>query len=529
MIRSQLARRSDLVAIITRTFAAAAIGLLSWSFWVAPARAQVGLVVHGELGGSVMLSNYQRHTLGFDNGFTGMLMPGLRLANAFDVELNVGALWFPTTDVPTTQGLGRVFLAGGGLRFEPMLGTVGRLVLSGHVNYAYTGNLSRLSFDGGLAFEFQAGDCVGIGPYARYTQVLASGPSDGSDAMMLSYGLSLSVGPGAAAPIDSDDDGIFDDHDLCIHEPAGPHADPHRLGCPLPDADHDGIDDARDVCPHDAAGPTPDPERLGCPLLDSDHDGVDDRDDLCPHEPAGQHPDRARRGCPASDADADGVYDAEDVCPTTAAGSHADPMRAGCPDGDDDSDGVLNALDQCRTEHAGFHPDPARAGCPMGDRDHDMIPDANDACPDQPGAPNSDPRHNGCPGLLVVHADSISIQQPVYFATGRDTILPRSRALMTAIVEALRLTPEIHRISIEGHTDDVGEAEANLELSTRRARSVMAWLVAHGIEASRLEAHGFGESRPIAEGTSRGAREENRRVAFRVVDPATSSGEGGSQ
>lgn len=482
-------------------------------------------MVHGEVGGSVMLSNYQRHTLGLDNGFTGMIRPGLRIADFFDIELQAGALWFPTTNVPTTQGLGRVFMAGGGIRFEPMLGDVGRLFIDGHASYAYTGELSRLAIDAGIGFEFQIGDYVGLGPYARYTHVFASGPTDGQDAMMLSYGLSLSIGPSRQpANVDSDGDGFFDGDDLCVHQPAGDHPDPQRHGCPMLDSDGDGIDDVRDICPRDPAGATPDPQRLGCPLLDRDHDGIDDRDDVCPEDPRGDHPDPVRAGCPMSDADQDGVFDANDACPTTPAGPTPDPERAGCPDGDDDSDGVLNAVDQCRTEHAGMHPDPARPGCPVADSDHDNIPDDVDACPDRAGAPSSNPRRNGCPGLLVVHADSIVIEQPVYFATGRETILARSNALMTAIAEAMRLTPEIHRISIEGHTDDVGADEANLELSTRRAQSVMAWLVAHGVDASRLEAHGFGESRPIAEGTSRGAREENRRVEFRVVDPASASG-----
>lgn len=467
-----------------------------------------------------MLSDHQRDVLGFDNGFTGMVRPALRFADLIDVELSVGALWFPTNDEPVSQGLGRIFLLGGGLRFEPRLGDVARLALDGHLNWAYTGELHRLAIDTGLILEFQAGNDVGIGPYVRYTHVLSDGPSDGQDAMMLSYGLSLSIGtsrPGSGS--DSDGDGFFDDVDVCIHEPPGDMPDPSRVGCPLEDGDGDGIEDDGDVCPREAAGPRPDAQRIGCPLLDSDDDGVADRLDLCPNDAASAHPDPARPGCPLADTDADGVFDDDDVCPTTSAGPTPDPTRMGCPDADDDSDGTLNASDLCRTEHAGFHPDPARLGCPLADGDHDMIPDDTDACPDQPGAPSSNARRHGCPGLIVMHFDSISIEQPVYFATGRETILPRSRRLLTAISEALRLTPAIRRISIEGHTDDVGDDADNLTLSASRAESVMAWLVAHGVDASRLEAHGFGESRPIAEGTSRGAREENRRVEFRVIDP----------
>ncbi len=494
---------------------------VAWASIAEPARAQVDFVVHGELGGAAMLSTHQRRDLGFDNGFTAMVRPAIRFADFFDLELNVGSLFMPTPNVQA-DNIGRVFLAGGGIRFEPRLGNIARLAIDGHVNYTLTGELSRVSLDTGLILEFQAGNDVGIGPYVRYTHVFPATTSEGPDAMMLSYGLSVSVGTQRAhvARLDTDGDGYFDDDDVCINEPAGNTPDREREGCPLADSDRDGVSDVDDVCPHDAAGSSPDPQRRGCPLLDSDRDGIEDRQDLCPNEARGAHPDAARLGCPAADTDGDGVYDLEDICPTTPAGPTPDPLRAGCPDADDDSDGVLNAVDECRTEHAGFHPDPAHIGCPLPDRDHDMIPDATDHCPDEPGAPSSNPLHNGCPGLVVLHIDSISIEQPVYFATGRDVILSRSHNLMLALTDAMQLTPEIRHISIEGHTDDVGTEEANMALSQRRAASVMAYLVAHGIEASRLEAHGFGESRPMASGTSREAREENRRVEFRVTDPA---------
>ena len=492
----------------------------------AAASAQVSAVLSGEAGGTTMLSLHQRDTLGLDNGITGSVRPGLRFADFFRVELSVGGLWFPSD-----AGNASIFLLGGGLRLEPMLGTVGRLFIDGHAHYAYTGDLSRISVDGGIGFEFQAGDHASIGPYARYTHVFTSGPNDGSDAMMISYGLSVSIGASRrVAPPDQDGDGVADVDDVCVDVAAGPAPDPQRAGCPLIDTDRDGVSDATDVCPNDAAGRTPDPERAGCPLLDTDGDHVSDRLDLCPNEPRGERPDPAREGCPLSDTDGDGIYDASDVCPTTVIGANPDPNRLGCPDGDDDDDGVRNALDQCPTEHehATLHPDPDRPGCPLADRDHDSVPDASDACPDQAGAPNRVARRHGCPGILVVYTDHIAIEEPVYFATGRDRILPRSRRVLTALAEALRLTPGIRRLSIVGHTDDVGTAEANRDLAERRAASVMRWLIEHEVDAARLEAHGLGEADPSREGTSADAREENRRVEFRIIGSAPVIVVGGS-
>lgn len=68
------------------------------------------------------------------------------------------------------------------------------------------------------------------------------------------------------------------------------------------------------------------------------------------------------------------------------------------------------------------------------------------------------------------------------------------------------------RITVEGHTDNVGNAAANKELSRKRADSVRAWLVSQGIDASRIETAGFGDSKPAADNTTAEGRQQNRRV-----------------
>ncbi len=293
---------------------------------------------------------------------------------------------------------------------------------------------------------------------------------------------------------------------------------------PVADSDHDGVIDTDDLCPSVPQGDHADPVRRGCPEDDRDRDGLLDSADQCPDEAQGDHPDPARAGCPEGDRDHDGVLDSADQCPEVARGDHPDPDRAGCPDGDDDHDGVLNAQDQCRTVPQGPVADPARPGCPIPDRDHDTVPDAVDHCPDQPGAPNPDPARNGCPGLVRVEGCHLNISTPVFFAPNRDAILPRSTPVMTAVSDALRASPDIRRVSVEGHTDDIGNDAANMVLSGRRAASVVLWLTQHGIVATRLESHGFGESHPVTPpGTLRGAplnaaRAANRRVEFRIVD-----------
>lgn len=284
------------------------------------------------------------------------------------------------------------------------------------------------------------------------------------------------------------------------------------------DRDSDGVMDADDLCPDDPQGANPDPDRRGCPTRDRDMDGVSDAQDLCVDVPQGPNRDPARRGCPLPDSDRDGVFDDQDQCVNTPAGPHPDPDRRGCPDGDRDADHVLNHADQCPDEPDGLNPDPDRLGCPAPDRDLDSVPDATDACPDRPGAPSPDPRRNGCPGLVRIVNGHISILRPVFFATNRDVILPQSFPVLAAVRDAMLATPEIRRVSIEGHTDDVGRDEANMDLSERRAASVRRWLEQNRIDAGRLESHGFGETRPLVPNTNARARAQNRRVEFRIAE-----------
>jgi outer membrane protein OmpA-like peptidoglycan-associated protein len=319
---------------------------------------------------------------------------------------------------------------------------------------------------------------------------------------------------------DGDGDGVPDRDDLCPEEPQGSLPDPDRLGCPLPDRDGDGVTDAQDLCPDEPQGANPDPKRLGCPIHDRDGDGVVDAEDLCPDEPQGPNPDPNRRGCPDKDSDGDGVLDSKDQCKDVPAGPNPDPDRPGCPDKDSDGDGVFDSKDQCKDVPAGSNPDPDRPGCPLSDRDHDLVPDKVDACPDQPGAPSPDPKRNGCPGLVEVKNGMIVILQQVFFATGKDIILPKSFKVLDAVADVLKQVQTIKRVAIEGHTDDKGKADYNRDLSDRRAKSVMAYVISHGIDASRLEAHGYGPDRPVVPNSDEKNRALNRRVDFRIVDPA---------
>jgi outer membrane protein OmpA-like peptidoglycan-associated protein len=180
---------------------------------------------------------------------------------------------------------------------------------------------------------------------------------------------------------------------------------------------------------------------------------------------------------------------------------------------------VLDPLDLCPGTPAGHLPDPARAGCPTPDRDRDTVADAVDRCPDQPGIPSADPARHGCPDIIRIENGRLLLTQPVHFRRARADIGRRSIPLLEQVAEALRLAPHIRRMSLDGHTDDRGDDAANLALSQARMNSVRDWLIARGVAPDRLEAHGYGETRPLVPNDSARNRALNRRVEFIILDP----------
>lgn len=119
--------------------------------------------------------------------------------------------------------------------------------------------------------------------------------------------------------------------------------------------------------------------------------------------------------------------------------------------------------------------------------------------------------------VVSLRDDKIEIQEKIYFETGKASILPRSYGVLDQVAAVLVEHPEIRRLQVEGHTDDVGGDEFNMELSQARAESVRQYLVDAGISPERLFAKGFGETRPILPNTSKRNQSFNRRVEFNII------------
>ena len=295
--------------------------------------------------------------------------------------------------------------------------------------------------------------------------------------------------PDAEKP-DRDKDGVYDDEDACPNVPGVRTSDPATNGCPppRPDRDGDGVLDDEDACPDVAGVRTTDPKTNGCPPPppDRDGDGVPDREDACPDVPGVRTSDPKTNGCPP-DRDGDGILDKDDACPDVPGIKTNDPKTNGCPDTDRDKDGILNDVD---------------------------------ACPDQAGPKSDDPKTTGCPRVFIKNGLIQILEQPK-FDFNKANIKPESDSLLTEVAKAMTDHPEIKRVRVEGHTDNVGSSEYNKKLSQQRADSVIKWLSSHGIAADRLTAKGMGKETPLVPNDTELNRGLNRRVEFHIEDQET--------
>lgn len=275
-----------------------------------------------------------------------------------------------------------------------------------------------------------------------------------------------------------------------------------------PDKDKDGIPDKEDKCADRAEDIDNFKDSDGCPDLDNDGDGVADAIDQCRDVAEDTDGWKDQDGCPEPDNDGDGLGDGEDDCPEDAGPE----STGGCPD--KDKDNLADRDDQCPNE-AGTT---AAGGCPDGDSDG--VPDKRDACPTQPKDAREDAaKSDGCPKKVVVTAQRIELNESIYFDTGKTTVKAVSFALLDEIARVMTSNPQIKKLEVGGHTDNEGDDAKNLKLSAGRAEAVVKYLIEKGkIDASRLSAVGYGETKPIDTNQTEAGRSRNRRVDLVIRD-----------
>lgn len=357
-----------------------------------------------------------------------------------------------------------VVLAGAGVgpRLRMFDTPKGNLWASAHVGLrAFDG--AQLTVDAAVGYQFAMFSKLGLGPFLRGELLAPSPTSKRGSTVLVTVGVggSFELMPFVVAPPpppDDDGDGLSNDSELQVHR-----TDPKKA-----DTDDDGLSDRLEILtgtnPLDA---------------DTDHDGV----------PDGQE-----------DANRNGVVDPGETDPRQAppAVVAVAPKPEVKPEPEPE-----------------VKPEPKPAP-PPPDTDGDGLPDPSDNCPAVAGPASN----QGCPvaekQLVVITKEKIEILETVYFNSRDASVLPKSFPLLDQVAAIIISHPDIKRVQIEGHTDNVGTPEGNLRLSQSRANAVFTYL-SKKVDPKRLEPIGYGSTRPAATNDTEAGRDKNRRVEFKIV------------
>lgn len=168
---------------------------------------------------------------------------------------------------------------------------------------------------------------------------------------------------------------------------------------------------------------------------------------------------------------------------------------------DSDGDGVADQFDKCANTDAGAKVD--GSGCEL-DTDGDGVPDYKDLCPTEKGTVEL----NGCPSSVgpVVGSN-------IQFEYNSSVLKTSSYATLDKVASDLKVAGA--KLTLAGHASAEGTPEYNQQLSVDRANAVKTYLVNAGVDAKKLTAVGYGESRPIASNTTEEGRMKNRRVELK--------------
>jgi OmpA-OmpF porin, OOP family len=118
---------------------------------------------------------------------------------------------------------------------------------------------------------------------------------------------------------------------------------------------------------------------------------------------------------------------------------------------------------------------------------------------------------------LIINPPKTYTLNNVFFDTGKSTLKPESSKELNELAEYMILKKNLS-IEIAGHTDNVGNKDANMKLSQERANSVRQFLIKKGIAGERVIAKGYGDTQPVADNTTDEGKQKNRRTEVRSID-----------
>ncbi|MFA6472203.1 MAG: OmpA family protein, partial [Candidatus Latescibacterota bacterium] len=194
---------------------------------------------------------------------------------------------------------------------------------------------------------------------------------------------------------------------------------------------------------------------------------------------------------------------------------------------DEDGDGVPNGIDREPDTQRGAKVNALGASI---DSDGDLVPDGIDEEPNTPKGVLVDKRGRG---LIKQETGSVSEAllhlNTIHFGPSSKGLPPEAFPVLNEIGQLIQKYSTL-RIQIEGHTDNSGDIEKNLQLSRERARDALEYLLKKfpTLKRDHFRVVGFGPDRPIASNTTPEGRKMNRRVEFHIINrlelPKTQTG-----
>ena len=121
------------------------------------------------------------------------------------------------------------------------------------------------------------------------------------------------------------------------------------------------------------------------------------------------------------------------------------------------------------------------------------------------------------PTRVALDDSQIRILEKVHFETNSHIIKSVSHQLLSEVAATIVSHPEFGAVEVEGHADERGPSDYNQQLSARRARAVADYLIKEGVASERLEVTGYGEEKPLVQGSGEPVWSKNRRVQFTIL------------
>jgi len=119
--------------------------------------------------------------------------------------------------------------------------------------------------------------------------------------------------------------------------------------------------------------------------------------------------------------------------------------------------------------------------------------------------------------LQKVKANATAVLNNIFFETDKYDVEEKSITELNEVIRFLKSNPKIH-VEIGGHTDNVGSAAYNVQLSQKRAQAVSDYLTGHGIDLNRIVRKGYGALQPVRPNDTEENRQINRRIEFKVIN-----------